>query len=106
MSGLRGERGQALVELVALAPVLVAAVAALVIGLVGAAEIITAEHALDRALVAKAGGGDVEAAAREALGPRLARRVRVTDDSRVVLAVDLIGPLPVVRVRGALEANR
>ncbi len=105
MRTLRGERGQALVELVALAPVLVAAVAGLVIGLAGAAEIIAAEHALDRALVAKAAGGDVEAAAREALGPRLAGRVHITDGRRVTLAVDLVGPLPVVRIRGALEAN-
>jgi hypothetical protein len=87
-------RGQAIVEVCVLLPVACTLVLLAAQGLVAASAAIAVEHALDRAVIAAAAGGDPVDAARRALPARLARGARIMEDhGRVRVTVDVPGPV-------------
>jgi hypothetical protein len=82
---LRGERGQASVELVALMPLVIALVLAVAQVLAGGAAHELAGHAAEAGAVALLQGTDIEAAARDAVPGWSSGRLRVRVDQRRVL---------------------
>jgi hypothetical protein len=87
-------RGQAVVEVCVALPMACALALLAAQGLAGASAAIAVEHALDRAVIAAAAGGDPVDAARRALPARLARRARIArDHDRVRVTVDVPGPV-------------
>ena len=89
------QRGQAAVELVALAPLACALVVAFGTTLLAGASAVSAEHAASRGVAAAALGEEPLAAARAALPRALARHARVRlRDGTVLVTVDLPGPAP------------
>ena len=96
-------RGQAAVELVALAPLVCALALAFGTALLAGAAAVAAEHAASRGVAAAALGHEPLAAARSALPRALARHARVRlRDGAVVVTVDLPGPAPPWRASARL----
>jgi len=100
---MRSSRGRASLELVVVVPLAITLALAVALAIAAAGAGVAAEHALDRGIVAAAGGADPVAAARTAL-PR-----GLTPTSRVVLRggvltvrVDPAGPLPAIEARAVL----
>lgn len=79
-----GEQGQAAVEVVALAPLLLAVALGALQGLAAGAAAELAGHAAENAAIALARGGDAEAAARAAVPGWSHARVEVDVDGRRV----------------------
>jgi hypothetical protein len=93
-------RGQAIVEVCVVLPVACTVVLLAAHGLAAASVAIDVEHALDRAVIAAAAGGDPVDAARRALPARLARRARIAQDhGRVRVTVNV--PWPVGELAGS-----
>ncbi len=99
------ERGQASVELVVLAPLLVVVVLAAAQLLAAGAASVLADHAAEAGAVAMLQGADPVAAARAALPGWSRRRVVVTVHGRQV-RVRLRPPAPVAALGRMLEAGR
>lgn len=99
------ESGQASIEVVALAPLLVAAVLAAAQLLAAGAAGELADHAAEAAAVAMLQGADPAAAARDAVPGWSRTRMTVRVDGRRV-RVRLRPPSPVPGLAGVLEADR
>jgi hypothetical protein len=100
---MRASRGQAALELVVVVPLALALALAVATAVAAAGAGVAAEHALDRGIVAAAGGADPVAAARTALPRGLLRRSRVVlRAGALVVRVDPAGPLPAIEARGVL----
>ena len=99
-------RGQAAVELVALAPLVCALAVAFGTALLAGAAALSAEHAAARGVAAAALGEEPLAAARAALPRALARHARVRlHGGDVVVSVDLPGPAPPGRAPARLVGD-
>jgi pilus assembly protein CpaE len=103
---LRGRSGQAAVELVALLPLVVAGLAAVVQVAIAGHAAWAAAQAASAAARAHAVGLDPVAAARSSLPPHLERRLRIRRENGGTVAVTLAVPvvLPVIRL-GDLTAR-
>ena len=101
---LTGERGQASVELVALAPLIVVAVLAAAQLLAAGSAAVLADHAAEAGAVALLEGADPAAAARAALPGWSRSRVSVEITGRRV-RVRVRPPSPVVALGRLLEAR-
>ncbi len=100
---MRSSRGQAALELVVLVPLAVALALAVAVAIAAAGAGVAVEHALDRGIVAAAGGGDPVAAARTALPRGLVSGSRVVLRAGVLaVRVDPAGPLPAFEARAVL----
>ena len=99
------QRGQATVELVALAPLLIVVVLAAAQLLAAGAAAVLADHAAEAGAVALLQGGDPVAAARAAVPGWSRERMTVRIDGRRV-RVRLRPPAPVAALGGLLEASR
>jgi hypothetical protein len=99
------QRGQASVELVALAPLLVVVVLAAAQLLAAGAARVLADHAAEAAGIALLQGGDPVAAARSAVPGWSRARLAVEVRGRHV-RVRLRPPAPVAALGGLLEARR
>jgi TRAP-type mannitol/chloroaromatic compound transport system permease large subunit len=98
-----GQSGQAVVELVALVPVLVVLLLVLGSVLLSGAAAVAAEGAVGRGIAAGAAGDDPVAAARRALPRALARNARVrVERGRLVVTVDVPGVAPARRATAPL----
>jgi hypothetical protein len=96
-------RGQAAVELVALAPLVCALALAFGTALLAGAAAVAAEHAASRGVAAAALGHEPLVAARSALPRALARHARVqVRAGAVVVVVDVPGPAPPWRASARL----
>lgn len=105
MRGSGAQSGQASIELVLLAPLLVVAVLAAAQLLAAGAAGELADHAAEAAAVAILQDADPKAAAREAIPGWSRRRMRVSIDGRRV-RVRLRPPSPIPGLAGVLEADR
>ena len=104
-AAVRGQRGQATVELVGLLPVaIVVAFAVFCVLAAGRARELAA-HAAGVGAVALLQDGDPSAAARRAVDRRAARSVRVSVRGRVI-TVEVRPRLPVPALESALSATR
>lgn len=100
---MRASRGQAAIELVVVVPLAVALALAVAVGIAAAGAGVAVEHALDRGVVAAAGGRDPVAAARTALPRGLVAHSRVAVRAGVLaVRLDPPGPLPGIEGRAVL----
>lgn len=103
-AAVAGGAGQASVELVVLAPLLVMVVLAGAQLLAAGAAASQADHAAEAAAIALLQGGDPAAAARAAVPGWTSRRMRVRIDGRRV-RVRLRPPAPIASLGGLLEST-